>query len=167
MNENPNGFSSCNGEGNPADVGGTGGGVGGTVIAWHAMPGSGAMCSSRVQPNFDHSSLSSVGGPIRPLHPQPYQLQPHHFVPLPKNPRMGRRASDGGPYVAAYRLFIDKRNPLPQIKSSNTIERCYSTMNSTNSVKTLLQERQEKKCYGELPNCRKEWLEFKNQVRSS
>ena len=142
--------------------------MGGTVMAWHAMPGSGTMGSSGIQPNFDHSSLSSVGGPMRPSHQQQYKPQPHQFLPLPKNPRMGRRVSDGGPYVAAYRLFIDKRNPLPQIKSSNNIERCDSTsMNSTNSVKLLLQETQEKKCYGGLPNSRREWLEFKNQVRSS
>lgn len=69
--------------------------------------------------------------------------------------------------MAAYKMFMEKRNPqLPQIKSSTNIEKCDSTtMSSTNSVKMLLQEKQEKKGYGGLPNSsRREWNQFKNQV---
>lgn len=159
-----NGFGSCSGGDNPADPGGIGGGGGGhgggAGIAWHTMSTSGAMGSSGIQPHTDYSSQNSMGGPIR------HQHQPHQYLALPKNPRMGRRVSDGGPYVAAYKLYIEKRNPLPQIKSSTNIEKCDSTsMSSTNSVKMLLQEKQEKKAYGGLPNSRKEWLQFKNQVQ--
>lgn len=160
-NQLSNGFGSCNGGDNPADPGG----VGGAAVAWHTIPTSGVMGSSKIQPNLDHSSQNSVGGPMRHLHQQ-FQPQTHQNLPIPKNPRMGRRVSDGGPYADAYRLYIEKRYPqLPQIKSSTNIERCDSTnMSSTNSVKMLLQETQEKKGYGGLPNSRREWLQFKNEV---
>ena len=98
----------------------------------------------------DNSSQNSVGGPTR-----------HHYLHL-NTARMGRRVSDGGPYVAAYKLFIEKRNPqLTQIMSSNDVGLDVST-SSTNSVKVLLQE---KKAYGGLPKSdHREWLLYKKQV---
>ena len=123
------------------------------------IPTSGAMGSSGVYytTNYgvDNSSQNSVGGPTR----LNYHLQP-------KGGRMGRRVSDGGGYVAAYRLFIEKRSPqLTQIKSNTSIDRVDSTsMSSTNSVKVLLQEKKAHG-YGGLPNNHREWLQYKNQVR--
>ena len=157
----PNGFGSCNGE-NDKFSGITGIGRGGAEIAWQRMSTSGAIELSGNRPSLDVSSQSSVGGTVWQLHQQPIQ----HYVTQPKNVRMGRRVSDGGPYGAAYKLFIEKRNPqLPLIRSNNNIEKCDSAqMSSSNSVRKLLQETQEMKCYGGLPHSRKEWIQFKNQV---
>ncbi len=100
--------------------------------------------------SIDNSSQNNVGGPTR-LH-------------APKNVRLGRRVSDGGPYVASYKLFIEKRTPqLSEIRSSTNIDRTDSSMaSSSNSVRVLLQER---KAIGGQPYSNKEWLHFKNQVR--
>ena len=141
-----NGFGSRD---NPVDPSGVSGGEG-LQIAWQTSWG--AMGSSGIQAILD-SSQSSVTGPIRP------HLHPSHQHP--RGGRMGRRTSDGGPYVQGYRQFIEKRSQqqLPLIKSTNNIERSDSAMSSTSSVKMLLMEKQlEKKAYGGLPNSRKEWL---------
>lgn len=102
--------------------------------------------------NLSQTSLGgtgSMGGPLR------Y----HHLQTT--GARMGRRVSDGGPYVAAYKLYIEKRNPqLTQIMSATNIEKSEGNhMSSANSVKMLLQE---KKNYGGLPH--KDWFHYKEQV---
>ncbi len=138
-----NGFGSRD---NPIDPGSIGGGKNGLKIAWQNSRG--AMGSSGIHANLD-SSQNSVGGPIRPhLHPSVAHSRGH---------RMGRRISDGGPYVQSYRHYIEKKY-LPEIKSNSNIKKSDSNMSSTSSVKMLLMEQLEKKAYGMLPN-RKEWLQ--------
>jgi len=136
------------------DPGSVGGGEDGLRIAWQTVGGGGAAAlgSLRISGNLD-SSQNSVGGPIRPhLHPS-----------LANNTRnrMGRRTSDGGPYVQGYRQFMEKRNlQLPEIKSNSNMKRSDSSVSSTSSVKMLLMEKQlEKQAYGGLPRSRKEWLQ--------
>ena len=92
----------------------------------------------------------SIGGPLR-----------HHYLQAPGGGRMGRRVSDGGPYVAAYKLYIEKRNPqLTQIMSATNLDKAEgNNMSSSNSVRMLLQE---KKAYGGLPH--RDWVQFKEQV---
>ena len=104
--------------------------------------------------NASHSSVSGAGGGATPN---------RQYLPVPPRPstRMGRRVSDGGPYAAAYRLFIEKRSPqLAQINSSTSIDKQQgSTGHSMNSIKLLLQERQAQQQYGGLPS--HHWLDYK------
>ena len=92
--------------------------------------------------------------------------RPHLYVP--RN-RMGRRSSDAAPYAAAYRMFMEKRNPLlAHNNGSVSMERQDSTTSrsSTSSVKILLQEKKAfGDVYGGLPTTHhKQWLQYKNQV---
>ena len=103
----------------------------------------------------DNSSQSSIGSMSRQY------LQP------PRVSRMGRRASDGGPYATAYKMYIEKRTPqLAQINSSSSIDRSDSAR--AGSVKQLLEERKvQTSHYGRLtglPTTHKQWLQYKNQV---
>ena len=122
----------------------------------NGMPLTNTMGSSGI--HYNYPSQSSVGGSIN----GPLRGPANHYLHMPPKARMGRRVSDGGPYVAAYKMFIEKRNPqLTQIRSNTNIEK--SDSSSVSSVKPLLQER--KASYGGLPNNRREWQQFKNQVR--
>ena len=148
-NQVVNGFGSRD---HPIDPGSIGGGEDGLRIAWPTI-GMATMGSLGIPVNLD-SSQNSVGGPIRAhLHPS---------QPATRN-RMGRRTSDGGPYVQGYRQFIEKRLPLPEIMSSSSnMKRSDSSVSSTSSVKMLLMEKQLEKQqlgYGGLPHSRKEWLQ--------
>lgn len=110
----------------------------------------------------NNSSQSSIPGFNIPTN-RPYCL------PVPMRSRMGRRSSDATPYAAAYRLFIEKRNPLlAQMNGSMSMERQDSTASrsSTSSVKMLLQEKKAfGEAYGGLPTTHhKQWIQYKNQV---
>ena len=80
-------------------------------------------------------------------------------LPIPSRLRMDRRVSDGGPYVAAYRMFMEKRSPLlAQLNSANSINR-HDSMGcpGTNSVRALLERKAHVahvQCgdYGQLPS---------------
>lgn len=87
-----------------------------------------------------------------------------HYLQPPRHARMGRRASDGGPYAAGYKMFLEKRNPqLAQINSSSSIDRQDSM--GASSVKQLLQDHKATAAhYGRLPNTHRQWLAYKNQV---
>ena len=63
--------------------------------------------------------------------------------------------------MAAYKLYIEKRNPqLTQIMSATNLDKAEgNNMSSSNSVRMLLQE---KKAYGGLPH--RDWVQFKEQV---
>lgn len=78
--------------------------------------------------------------------------------------RMGRRASDGGPYAAVFRLYLEKRMPqLAQINSQGFLHD--STTHSSSSVKQLLQDKRTQEAqFGKPPNQSKEWLQYKDQV---
>lgn len=131
---------------------------GGAGLVFNGIPTANLMGSSGVHYNTgygpDNSSQTSLGGAgsMGPLR--------YHHLQTP-GARMGRRVSDGGPYVAAYKLFIEKRNPqLTQIMSANHIEKTEGTnMSSANSVKMLLQD---KIAHGGLPH--KDWFHYKEQV---
>ena len=108
---------------------------------------------------MDKSSQNNVGGANGMSGPMR-----HHYL-MSKQVRMGRRVSDGGPYVAAYKLYIEKRSPqLTQIRSNSNIDKADSgSVGLASSVKMLLQD---KTTYGGLPNShRGEWMHYKNQVR--
>ena len=82
--------------------------------------------------------------------------------------RMGRRASDGGPYAAVFRLYLEKRMPqLAQINSRGSL--CDSgTHSSTSSVKLLLQEKNSQEThFGKQSSQSKEWLQYMDQVCST
>ena len=76
----------------------------------------------------------------------------------------GRRASDGGPYAAVYRLYLEKRVPqLAQINSRGSVHD--NTTHSSSSVKQLLQDRKSQESqFGKPPTFSKEWLHYKDQV---
>ncbi len=144
-----NGFGSCTTTEHPLTEG---------FALGSGMPGK--MGSSGIHyTNYplNHSSQSSMGGSIN----GPLRGPGGHYIHMPPKGRMGRRVSDGGPYVAAYKMFMEKRSPqLTQIRSNTNIEK--SDSSSVSSVKLLLQE---KVSYGGLPNTTREWQQFKNQVR--
>ena len=83
--------------------------------------------------------------------------------PLLKS-RMGRRASDGGPYAAVFRLYLEKRMPqLAQIDSRGSLHD--STTLSSSSVKQLLLDKKsQENQFGKLSTQSKEWLQYKDQV---
>ena len=105
----------------------------------------------------DHSSQSSVSGPS-------------HRHLQPSRARMGRRVSDGGPYLNAWqKYFMEKRTPnLSQINSSTSINRPENTdMSYSSSVKALLQQKTllaQGETYGGLPSTHRQWLQHNNQV---
>ena len=81
--------------------------------------------------------------------------------------RMGRRASDGGPYAAVFRLFLEKR--MPQLSQINSRGSLYNsgTLSSASSVKQLLQERKSQEAqFGKLSTASKDMLLHKDQVMS-
>ena len=115
---------------------------------------------------LNHSSQNNMGGSING--PLRSAVAGNHHSHMPPKARMGRRVSDGGPYVAAYKkMFLEKRNlQLNQIQSNSNIEKLDSS--SVNSMKLLMQERERKVSYGGLPgNTNREWQHFKNQVRKT
>ena len=118
------------------------------------LQGSLALSSSGVI-NSSQTSIPGFNIPNRP------------YLHVPRN-RMGRRSSDAAPYAAAYRLFIEKRNPLLAHNGSVSMERQDSTTSrsSTSSVKMLLQEKKAfGEAYGGLPTTHhKQWIQYKNQV---
>ena len=105
------------------------------------------------QAEIDSSSLSSSPLRVSGLQPQ-------------VRSRMGRRASDGGPYAAVFRLFLEKRMPhLSQINSRGSLYNS-STLSSESSVKQLLQERRPHESQsGKQTAHSKDWLLYKDKVR--
>ena len=119
------------------------------------LQGTLALSSSGVN-NASQTSIPGFSIPNRP------------YLPVPRS-RMGRRSSDAAPYAAAYKLFIEKRNPLLAHNGSvSMMERQDSTASrsSTSSVKMLLQEKKAfGDAYGGLPTTHhKQWIQYKNQV---
>ena len=99
-------------------------------------------CSTGVASSLQ-SSVGSMNAPNR------------HDLPIPTRSRMGRRVSDGGPYAAAYKVFMERRSPLlAQLNSTNSIDRQDSSgLSGTNSVKKLLlEQRAHVAQYGQLPS---------------
>ena len=138
-----NGFGSCNNSSVVAECAASA--INGTGASASTTMGSSGVYFANYGDHSSQNSVSGASGPIR-----------QHYL-HPKHPRMGRRVSDGGPYVTAYKLFIEKRAPqLTQIRSNTNIDKSDSTgISSASSVKMLLQEK--KSSYGVLPN-HKEWL---------
>lgn len=110
--------------------------------------------SSHTDGLYQPSSTNTPSAPTRPL------LQP------PQRSRSGRRASDGGPYAAAFRLYLEKRTPqLAQINSQSSLQDSTS-LSSTSSVKQLLLEKRVQEThFGKLPFQPKEWTQYKDQAR--
>lgn len=107
---------------------------------------------------MDDSSQSSVGS---------LNSSSRQFLQLPHTHRNSRRrASDGGHYAHAYRMFVEKRHPIRGQLSAVHPPIEASTISSPNSVKKLLHEKIEAdKRYGKLPGGNKQWLMYKNQVQ--
>ena len=84
--------------------------------------------------------------------------------PQSRSRSIGRRASDGGPYAAVFRLYLEKRMPqLAQINSRGSLRD--STTLSSSSVKQLLQDKKPQETpIGKPPTQSKEWLQYKDQV---
>lgn len=84
--------------------------------------------------------------------------------PQSRSRSTGRRASDGGPYAAVFRLYLEKRVPqLAQINSRGSLRD--STTLPSSSVKQLLQEKKPQETpSGKPPAQSKEWLHYKDQV---
>ena len=97
------------------------------------------------------SSIGSINSPDR-----------QHLQTLLNRPSR-RRASDGGHYAAAYRMFLERKNPLyAQMSgiSPNTTQE-----STSNSVRHMLQDKIETdKRYGRLPSAQKQWIQYKNQL---
>lgn len=152
-----NGFGSCNNSSVAAECAGSGVVNNGGVPTSTGVGSTGGVYFANYGvDNSSQNSVSGINGLSGPMR--------HHYLHVSKHVRMGRRVSDGGPYVAAYKLFIEKRGPqLTQIHSNSNIDRSDSTsISSANSIKMLLQE---KKSYGGLPsNSRGEWMQYKQQV---
>ena len=85
----------------------------------------------------------------------------HLQPPLHRSSR--RRSSDGGHSTAAYRMYLEKKNPLyAQMSgiSPNTTQE-----STSNSVRHMLQDKIETdKRYGRLPSAQKQWIQYKNQL---
>lgn len=106
-----------------------------------------------------NSSQNSIPG---------FNIPNRPYLHVPRN-KFGRRLSDAAPYAAAYRLFIEKRNPLLAANNgSMSMERqdSMASRSSTSSVKMLLQEKKAfGEAYGVLPTTHhKQWMQYKNQV---
>lgn len=121
--------------------------------------------SSSLQPSLAHSSSGVNNSSQNNM--SGFNLPNRPYLHMPRS-RMGRRLSDATPYAAAYRLFIEKRNPLLANNGSISMERQDSTASrsSTSSVKLLLQEKKAfGDAYGGLPTTHhKQWIQYKNQV---
>ncbi len=94
-----------------------------------------------------------------------------HYLQIPakQSRRDRRRASDGGPYAHAYKLFLDMRNSqLSQINSTTDLDNHGHSGSHTSSIKQLFEDKKAQTMqYGNLPatgTTRNEWLQFKNQV---
>ena len=96
------------------------------------------------------SSIGSINSPDR-----------QHLQTLLNRPSR-RRASDGGHYAAAYRMFLERKNPLyAQMSgiSPNTLQE-----STSNSVRHMLQYKIETdKRYGRLPSAQ-QWIHYKKQL---
>lgn len=102
--------------------------------------------------NVDSLPLQSSGSPLS----RASLIQPHLRA------RMGRRASDGGPYAAAFRLYLEKRTPqLAQINSRGSLYES-GAHSSTSSVKQLLLDKRGQE--QEHITQSKEFLQYKEQV---
>jgi hypothetical protein len=119
-------------------------------------------------PSFEPRTLLSAlsSGPTEAQHLQSGSSPSSRLALLQPQlrSRMGRRASDGGPYAAVFRLYLEKRNPqLAQINSRGSLHE--ATTLSSSSVKHLLQDKrtQEIQC-GKPPAQSKEWLHYKDQM---
>ena len=108
---------------------------------------------------MDDSSQSSVGS---------LNSTSRQFLQLSHTYRYSRRrASDGGHYAAAYRMFVEKRHPIRGQMSVLQPPIETSTISSPNSVKKLLHEKIEAdKRYGKPPGGNKQWLMYKNQLQN-
>lgn len=100
----------------------------------------------------DHSSQSNMSGASA------------HSKHLQPRPRMGRRVSDGGPYLKAYqKYFMERRNPnLAQINSNNALNQGISgDVGRAGSMKAL---RQQSKAVqqGEAYGGQRQWLQPQN-----
>ncbi len=100
----------------------------------------------------DHSSQNNMSGASMHRHLQPSRA------------RMGRRVSDGGPYLKAYqKYFMERRNPnLAQINSSSALNQGVSSdVGRAGSMKVLRQQSkamQQVDMYG----AQRQWLQPQN-----
>ncbi|CAI8051578.1 Serine/threonine-protein kinase SIK1 [Geodia barretti] len=125
--------------------------------------------STAISPPHEPLSLrSALGGEQADAHSSQSGSSPLSRATLMQpqvRARMGRRASDGGPYAAVFRLYLEKRMPqLAQINSRGSL--CESaTHSSTSSVKQLLQEKKSQETQvGKQSTQSKEWLQYKDQI---
>ena len=111
------------------------------------------------QSRLNDSIQSSTGSIVSSGAQKPY-LQP------PRACRSSRRASDGGHYVAAYKVYLERRgNPKLGGCPTTTLDKQDSASGTqlvTTSVKQLLQERMESRQYGTLPQGH-HWVHYKLQ----
>lgn len=138
-------------------------------------------CSSQTSNDISINVNTSTSPPCEPLSlrsalaSEQTEVQSSGSSPLSRGTfmqpqiraRMGRRASDGGPYAAVFRLYLEKRMPqLSQISSRGSL--CESgTHSSTSSVKQLLQEKKSQEPqFGKQFSQSKEWLQYKDQVKN-
>ena len=122
-----------------------------------------AMATPSFEPRSLQSALSS--GPAEAQHLQSGSSPSSRLALLQPQvrPRTGRRASDGGPYAAVFRLYLEKRNPhLAQINSRGSLHE--ATTLSSSSVKHLLQDKKAQEVQCGKPAQSKEWLHYKDQV---
>ena len=104
-----------------------------------------------------NDSIQSSTGSIVSGSQKPY-LQP------PRACRSSRRASDGGHYVAAYKVYLERRGNVktgggPSLDKQDSAS---GTTIASTSVKQLLQERMESRQYGTLPQGH-HWVHYKLQ----
>ena len=86
----------------------------------------------------------------------------------PTRPRVGRRASDGGPYAAVFRLYLERRMPqLAQINSQSSLRDNTSYSFSSSVKQLLLDKRSQEAQYIKQTPQSKEWLHNKDQVNCS
>ena len=109
----------------------------------------------KVEGLYESTTTNTPSTPTRPF------LQP------PLRSRVGRRASDGGPYAAAFRLYLEKRTPhLAQINSQSSLQDSVN-LSSTSSVKQLLLDKRAQEGYLVQQQMQpQEWLQYPNAVSS-
>lgn len=109
--------------------------------------------------HLNDDSMQSSTGSIVSGAQKPY-LQP------PRACRSSRRASDGGHYVAAYKVYLERRGNLkPGGGGGPALDKLDSSSGThlvSTSVKQLLQERMESRHYGTLPQGH-HWVHYKLQ----
>lgn len=115
----------------------------------------GSLTSALTSVQTEAQSVHSGNTPLS----RAAQLQPQS-----RSRSIGRRASDGGPYAAVFRLYLEKRMPqLAQINSRGSLHD--NTTLSSSSVKQLLQDKNtQETLIGKPPIQSKEWLHYKDQV---